>query len=278
MSIRTATVILTHQTGVAEQLDAVITFARAYDVHLQVLTLGIGFDHLGLVQGAVSAAPLPMGLAEAVCHAEVLADHASAQLTREDIRWDVDPIATLSSGIGFDLQRNIRFSDLVVQVRPTGGQGDDASQIGHTVLFDADTPLLMLPTGFEIKEPASNILIAWDESQAALRAARSAIPFLKTSARVNVALVDPPKDAPDRSDPAGAFAQFLARHSIKCEISVMSSRADTIAETLRQRATEDGCDMIVMGAYGHSRLRQALFGGTTRSMLEEAPLPIFFDH
>jgi nucleotide-binding universal stress UspA family protein len=106
----------------------------------------------------------------------------------------------------------------------------------------------------------------------------AALPLLRRASSVYVAIVDPAKDSPDRSDPGGAFAQFLARHDVKCEVMVLSRTDDTVSQTIERRAQELGCDLVVMGAYGHSRLRQALFGGTTRHMLESAILPVFLAH
>ena len=278
MSIQTLTTILTHQSSADEQLDAAIAFARTCDAHLQVLTLGIGFAQAGVMFGAIDAVPASIGLDDAQDRADALANHATARLMREDIRWDVDPVACFTSGMAFDIIRHIRFSDLVVQVRPSGEEARYSSRVAETILFDADAPLLMLPSDVAVTAPANSIMVAWDESPTALRATRLAMPFLQKAARVYVALVDPSKDAPDRSDPGGAFAQFLARHDVKCEVAVMTRTESTIAETLGQRAQEMGCDMIVMGAYGHSRLREVLFGGTTRTMLEKAGLPILFAH
>ena len=278
MSIQTLTTILTHQSSADEQLDAAIAFARTCDAHLQVLTLGIGFAQAGVMFGAIDAVPASIGLDDAQDRADALANHATARLMREDIRWDVDPVACFTSGMAFDIIRHIRFSDLVVQVRPSGEEAGYSSRVAETILFDADAPLLMLPSDVAVTAPANSIMVAWDESPTALRATRLAMPFLQQAARVSVALVDPSKDAPDRSDPGGAFAQFLARHDVKCEVAVMTRTESTIAETLGQRAQEMGCDMIVMGAYGHSRLREVLFGGTTRTMLEKAGLPILFAH
>ena len=278
MSIQTLTTILTHQSSADEQLDAAIAFARTCDAHLQVLTLGIGFAQAGVMFGAIDAVPASIGLDDAQDRADALANHATARLMREEIRWDVDPVACFTSGMAFDIIRHIRFSDLVVQVRPSGEEAGYSSRIAETILFDADAPLLMLPSDVAVTAPANSIMVAWDESPTALRATRLAMPFLQKAAKVYVALVDPSKDAPDRSDPGGAFAQFLARHNVKCEVAVMTRTESTIAETLGQRAQEMGCDMIVMGAYGHSRLREVLFGGTTRTMLEKAGLPILFAH
>lgn len=278
MSIQTVTTILTHQSSADEQLDAAIAFARSCDAHLQVMPLSIGFVQAGGMYGAMDAVPASIEFEDTLTRANELASHATARLEREDIRWDVDPVASVTSGLAHDIIRHIRFTDLVIQVRHTGAEQGYASRVAESVLFDADAPLLMLPPDVSMATPAQSIMVAWDESPTALRATRLAMPFLQQAARVNVALVDPSKESPDRSDPGGAFAQFLARHGVKCEVAVMTRTENSIAETLGQRAQEMGCDMIVMGAYGHSRLREAIFGGTTRTMLEKAGLPVLFAH
>lgn len=278
MSIQTVTTILTHQSSADEQLDAAIAFARASDAHLQVMPLSIGFSQPGGMYGSIETVPVSTDFEDAPARAKALASHATARLEKEDIRWDVDLVVSITSNLAHDIIRHIRFTDLVVQVRPTGVEQGYATKIAEAVLFDADAPLLMLPPDVTITAPVETIMVAWDESPTALRATRLAMPFLQQAKRVYVALVDPSQDAPDRSDPGGAFAQFLARHGVKCEVAVMARTENSIAETLGQRAQEMGCDMIVMGAYGHSRLREVLFGGTTRSMLENAELPILFAH
>ncbi len=278
MSIQTVTTILSSSATAPAQLNAAISFARACGAHLQVVPIGIGFDQLGLVQGALDTMPMAISLEQAQSQVIELSELAKAQLSKEDIRWDIEPFTTFQGGLAPDIARHIRFSDLVVQQRPEDATEGIAGKVAEAVIFDADAPLLMLPAGSEMTAPAKTIMVAWDESAAALRAARLAMPFLAAAERVHVAVVDPAKNAPDRSDPGGAFAQFLARHGVKCEVSVMTRTGDSIAETLGQRAQEMGCDMLVMGAYGHSRLRQYLFGGTTRSMLEHAKLPVLFAH
>ena len=278
MSIQTITTILSSTEAAPAQLEAATAFARSYDAHLQVLPLGVGIDQLGVVQGGLDAMPIAVGLEYALQQAKELADFAIAELTKEDIRWDVEPVTSAPSGLADAIARHIRFSDLVVQQRPTDAVSGYARKVAEAVLFDADAPLLMLPARVNIPAPAKTIMVAWDESATALRATRLAMPFLQQAERVHVAMVDPAKDAPNRSDPGGTFAQFLARHDAKCEVSVMTCTESSVAETLGQRAQEMGCDMLVMGAYGHSRLRQALFGGTTRTMLEKAGMPILFAH
>lgn len=279
MSIQTVTTILTDPESASVHLTAATDFARAYDAHLHVLAMGIGFDHPGIVQTALDAVPVPSTFADSHQCAADIAAMVSKQLSSEDIRWDVDPIATVASHSGQDIVKHTKFSDLVIQHRIADPSYlDQNSKIAEIVLFDSHAPLLVLPPTSAIEAPADKIMVAWDDSATALRAARLALPLLRAAQSVHVALVDPSKDAPDRSDPGGEFAQFLSRHGIKNEVSVLNQTDGSVAETIERRANELGCNMVVMGAYGHSRLRQAIFGGTTRSMLEKAGIPVLLAH
>lgn len=279
MSIQTVTTIITDRDHVTLQLQAAAGFARAMDAHLHALVLVAGLDRAGIAHSAMDAFPVTVPEVESAKMVESLRDAVSDQLGREDVRWHVDALATAELGSVVEIVRHTKFSDLVVQQRTADETHPEAARLlAETVLFDADTPLLLLPEDSVLDAPPRKVMIAWDESAAALRATRAALPLLSEGAYVHVVLVDPPKDSPDRSDPGGAFAQFLARHGVKCEVSVCNRTDDSISATLERRALELGCDMLLMGAYGHSRLRQAIFGGTTRRILTQARVPVFMAH
>jgi nucleotide-binding universal stress UspA family protein len=279
MSIQTVTTILTDADQVTTQLVAATGFARAMDAHLHVLVIVSGMDQSGLMPSALEALPVGVGLEQNEAQVQEIEKLVTDHLSKEDIRWNVETVTTPAASSTAEIVQHTRFSDLVIQQRLPQGEGHERTRIlAETILFDADTPLLLLPAETSLIAPPSKIMISWDESAAALRATRQALPLLSDRAYVHVVLVDPPKDAPDRSDPGGAFAQFLSRHGIKCEVSVCNRTDNSISATLERRAEELGCDMIVMGAYGHSRLRQAIFGGTTRDILMNAKAPVFMAH
>ncbi|HAW45742.1 MAG TPA: universal stress protein, partial [Roseovarius sp.] len=85
-----------------------------------------------------------------------------------------------------------------------------------------------------------------------------------------VVVIDPPMHGPNRSDPGGLLAQYLSRHGAKTEIDVLSRSLPRVSDVLLRHMTDMDADMVVMGAYGHSRFREAIFGGATRYMLEQA--------
>ena len=98
--------------------------------------------------------------------------------------------------------------------------------------------------------------------------------LLRAAEAVEIAVVDPSPHSPEGSDPGGALCQKLTRHGVKADIAVLAKTLPTVSEVLNRRAAETGADLVVMGAYSHSRLREAILGGATRHMLERAPLPI----
>ena len=83
---------------------------------------------------------------------------------------------------------------------------------------------------------------------------------------------------PERSDPGGVLCQYLVRHGVKAQVSVLAKTLPKISDVLARHALEEGCDMMVMGAYGHSRLREAVLGGTTRAVLEAMKIPVLMAH
>ena len=91
-------------------------------------------------------------------------------------------------------------------------------------------------------------------------------------------VVDPPSRGPERSDPGGLLCQFLVRHGVKAQVSVLAKTMPKISDVLARHALEQGCDMMVMGAYGHSRLREAVLGGATRAVLESSAIPVLMAH
>ena len=121
-------------------------------------------------------------------------------------------------------------------------------------------------------------MIGWNESGEAINAIRAAMPLITGADAVHVVVIDPPQHGPNRSDPGGQVSQYLARHGAKVEIDVLSKTLPRVSDVLLRHADDMKADMLVMGAYGHSRFREAVFGGATRDMLEQTDLPVFMAH
>ena len=95
---------------------------------------------------------------------------------------------------------------------------------------------------------------------------------------VDVAIIDPPTHGPDRSDPGGQLSQMLVRHGVRAQVSVLAKTMPRVSDILCRHCGDKNADLLVMGAYGHSRFRESILGGATRNMLENSEVPVLLAH
>lgn len=164
-------------------------------------------------------------------------------------------------------------------------QVDPRSQTGveldfpHRVVMGLGRPVLLIPFGHEVRSVGTTALVAWNGTREAARAAFDALPLLAKAQAVTITWVDPQKtlEAPG-SIPGAELATVLARHGIKVTAEGYPTAGLTVGEALRLKALDLGADLVVMGAYGHSRMREYVFGGATRFMLENMTVPVLLSH
>lgn len=172
-----------------------------------------------------------------------------------------------------------RYADLVVVgQRWTEYDGLTYPDPAHVVL-DAGCPVLVVPAVGQFDRIERHAIIAWNASREAARAVRDALPLLKHVRSVTVLAVDP-KQSPHEhgEDPGADIARHLARHGIKVEIELCAGAHSNPADILLSKASDYGSDLIVMGAYGHSRVRELVLGGVTRSILRQMTVPVLMSH
>lgn len=168
-----------------------------------------------------------------------------------------------------------RLRDLVLLYRDAAASDTERTLLTD-ILLEAGRPVLVAPAGATAFS-AKRILIAWDYSRAAARAVADAMPFLVRAAEVRVVTVDDEGVSGPRADTV-ELARHLARRGIDITVDQTASGGRGIDAVLFDHAAAVGADLVVMGAYGHSRLRESLVGGVTRSVLEGAPLPVLMSH
>ena len=273
MGYKSILTVLTNEAQ-SRQLDSAIAMTRRENAHLDVFCMGVDHSQSGYYYAGASAYILQETIDKAVAAASELEQKVRARLHAEDICWSVDGAVAQVGGLTTLVGMRARYADLVVLSRPYGeGATPDAEAITEAALFEGSAPVLIVPG--ELSEPfGQKILIAWNQSSEAMCAVRRALPLLQAAEAVEITVVDPSPNGPERSDPGGALCQMLTRHGVKAEIAVLARTLPQISEILNRRATEIGADMVVMGAYGHSRFRQAILGGATRNMLEKAQVPV----
>ncbi|WP_397542521.1 universal stress protein [Roseovarius salis] len=271
--------VLTDEDLVDETLDHAVAMATAHEAHLDVLCLGVDRSQTGYYYAGASAVVLQETITRAQQDAEHIEGKVRARLERENMLWATEKGVSQLADIGRHIAQRARFSDLAILPQPYGeGRGAELEPATEAVLFEGHVPAMVVPSGVEPCPRPKRILIGWNESVEALSAVRAAMPFLQAADEVHVAVIDPPAHGPTRSDPGGQLSQFLSRHGVRVEIDVLSKTMPRVSDVLSRHANDMKCDLMVMGAYGHSRFREAIFGGATRSTLEDATLPVFMAH
>jgi nucleotide-binding universal stress UspA family protein len=279
MAYKSLLCILTEEKSVRPLLEAATDFARRADAHLDVLALGIDRSQIGYSYIGGAAVLSQVSLERAEQDAEALSAAAKSVMERQDVRWSSEAVVAQLGGMADLVALRARFSDLVILPRPYASDGStDSGQVAEAAMFEGQAPVLILPPGKGVPDDGGRIVVAWNQSREAMVAVRAALPFLRVAEQVNVAVIDPPQYGPERSDPGGLLCQFLVRHGVRAEVSVLARTQPRVSDVLQRHLREQDAGMLVMGAYGHSRFREAIIGGATRDMLEEAEVPVFLAH
>jgi len=278
MSWKSISVFVTDLGIDGKALDAAADIAAREDGHLDVVCLGIDPTQPDFYYTGAHAVTLPAALAEAERQAREVEAEVRQRLERNACRWSAVGMSTQIAGIGYSVADACRFSDLVVSARPYGpGRSTVQASIVEAALFGAGVPVLVTPDA-GLPQSFRHVLLAWNDSPEAMRAARAALPLMVRAGRVEIVIIDPPRHGPDRSDPGGRLAQMLSRHGVHVDIRILARTLPGIADLLAREAADRNADLLVMGAYGHSRLRESIMGGATRDMLEAAQVPVLMVH
>ena len=270
----------------AERTDAAITgaaaLAAANDAHLDILALGVDRTQVGYSYVGSGAVVLQAALDRAETDAKAIEAAARKSIAAQNpaLRWTVEAAMCQIGALTDLVAQRARFADLVVLPRPYGaGQGPESEAVIEAALFEGRAPVMVLPEqGIGRAAAPRRAVIAWNQSTEAMAAVRKALPLLKAADLVNIAVIDPPQHGPERSDPGGMLCQMLVRHGVRAEVSVLARTLPRISDILARHARDQNADLLVMGAYGHSRFREAILGGATRNTLEQAEVPVLMAH
>ncbi len=170
-------------------------------------------------------------------------------------------------------------ADLIVasQADPTS-KWSDILDFPDSLALGAGRPVVIVPNYGRHERPPRIVTVAWNGSREAARAVADALPLLQQAEAVNVLTVRDGRPLPEGHLPDTEIAAALARHGVKVDLADIVATEYTIGEEIRVRAIDRGADLIVMGCYGHSRMREFALGGVTRHMLREMTMPILFSH
>lgn len=274
MAFKTILTVIGTETGDAD-LKLAAELCEETNAHLSVLVVAL-------------AAPPPIGEYAAVVSEAWLAERqadeeklkarteaVSAAIASRAISTDISSayaeIASADEAVG----RRARYADLIVAGPDLLAATTLKDKVIEGALFSSGKPLLIVPAGSRATLNPKRVLVAWDSRFEASRAVHEARSVLAAAQEVRLVLVDPTTgEFQQGGEPGADAAAYLARHGAKVTVDRLPREGRSVADVLRRHAVDTSSDMLVMGAYGHSRLRERIFGGVTRSMIEEPPLPI----
>jgi len=183
----------------------------------------------------------------------------------------VDPAAAV--------QLSARYADLVVAAQPEAEDEGDLRGLADELVFSAGRPVLFVPYAGRFAALGKRVLVAWDAGREAARAVTDGLPLLQRAEAVEVCAFDPERGRRNHGELPGAdIGLYLARHGVKVTVARQSGARYDVGSQILSRAADVGADLVVMGAYGHARVRELVLGGVTRTMLEAMTVPVLMSH
>ncbi|WP_104667032.1 universal stress protein [Ensifer adhaerens] len=266
--------------------------AENYDIDLRTAAdLCVAADaHLSVLLVKL-AAPVPLGDYAAMSVAwldlragdtEKLGDavmNSRTTLETLGISFDVNGCYPEEAWVEDEIGERARYADVTLIGASLKASSRLRSHAIEGALFRSAHPVLLSGNRQSVTLTPKKVLLAWNSTIEATRAAREALEMMKNADSVNVVLVDP-KAAPARNgeEPGADVATYLARHGIEVTVDRLPSAGRQVSEVLLQHAIDTASDLMVMGAYGHSRVRERMFGGVTKAMIETPAVPVLMVH
>ena len=258
-------------TGFESRFQAALDLARTFEGHLTCLHATPFEDYL--VNDPLVAAALPEEFSTKMRTIRLALQHRVEERLRiEGVSWDWVHRDELMSTA---LIRHSMLADLVVITRADRALfTEEPRPIAAALALGARAPVLAVPEeqrGFDAEKP---IVIAWNGSPEAASAVRAALPLLRAAREVHLVEIEEKR----RLYPRDLAARYLSRHDVHVQISERQTGRSHVAAAMRSAATEAGAGLIVMGAFGHSRLREFLLGGVTADLLGDSAVPLLLAH
>jgi nucleotide-binding universal stress UspA family protein len=174
-----------------------------------------------------------------------------------------------------------RTADVVVlsQRDPDSGPMATPPDLAEKVALASERPVLIVPHIGVAKPPGGKVMVCWNGRREAARAATGALPLLKKASSVTLLIIDPEKsDAGSAEEPGVEAAEWLTRHGAKVTVQRDTAADSDIGNVILSRAADQDADLIVMGIYGHSRMREMVLGGASRTVLSSMTVPLLVAH
>src|SRR5215471_8977571 len=254
-----------------------VSLAEAFGAHVAAIALAHDPILPATLMGGIPADFIESQREEAEAAASAAIARFEEAAHRAGISAESRLLAASIAEASDELGRVARRFDLAVvgQAEPEKASADEL--IAETALFESGRPVLFVPYIQKTGLTLGKVLVCWDGSRSAARAAGDAMPFLARADEIEVLIVAGERGKSDEI-PGADIGQHLARHDLKVDVKRIVATESDVANAILSYVADSAADLIVMGGYGHSRLREFILGGVTRGILEAMTVPTLMSH
>ena len=257
--------------------DYAVSVADTFGAH--VVGIAFVFDPIVPISGTgyIPAEVIDTQLADTHAAAKAAIDRFAASASRAGVSAEPLTLSASAAGAGDQFARIARRFDLAIvgQAEPASGAVEEL--IAESTLFQSGRPMIVVPYIQKAPLKLDRVMVCWDGGRQAARAIADAMPILEKAGKVEIVIVANERGKQDEIEGAD-MGQHLARHGLKVDVKRISAGNIDIADALLSHVADSGTDFIVMGGYGHSRLREFILGGVTHSILRSMTAPVLLSH
>lgn len=278
MSYKTILVHVNDERRVAGLIDAAMQIGSRFDAHVTALyvmppmpTYAPTLFGAGLMKAGYAA------LKEASERVRMAFEEASRGRSVVPEWILVDPV---ERKVADCVLEHARAADLVIVSQSDPGFSLSSElDVPERMVIESGRPVLIIPHAGRFPEIGKRVTVAWNMRREASRAVFDALPLLKAAERVRIVWVNPQREPELAKDlPGTDIANTLARHGVTCEVATAVASDISVGDVILSGLTDDSADLLVMGAWGHSRMREIVFGGATRHILAHMTVPVLMAH
>jgi nucleotide-binding universal stress UspA family protein len=257
--------------------DYAVSVAAALEAHVA----GIAFVYDAVVPvsstGYIPAEVIETQQADSQAAAKAAMDRFAAAAAREGVSAEPLMLPASFAGAGDQFGRIARRFDLAIVGQAEPKVTSVEEMIAESVLFESGRPVILVPYIQKAPLKLDRVMVCWDGSRPAARAIADAMPLLQRSDQVEVVIVANERGKQDEI-PGADIGQHLARHELKVDVKRIAGGDIDVADALLSHVADSGADFMVMGGYGHSRLREFVLGGVTYNILRAMTVPVLMSH
>ena len=277
MTIKNILIHIDHSLACEHRVKAAIELANQYDARLSALFVVPDYFVPSYVEAQISTDVIAQISDQAIERAKETQSKIKSLI--ESAGQNVDCYIEEGNLIGI-ISDYSRYTDLLILGQSQTDDPDNISEgLADHLVLEGGVPCLVIPYIGTRQTLGKRILLAWNSSRESARALRDALPLLQTADQVSVLMIKPKShNETHTATEEKVILGYLEDHGIQAKIDLCIDKHLDPGDTILSQASDNDTDLIVMGAYGHSRLREIVLGGATRHLLKEMTVPVIISH